>query len=109
VLLDVPGRQRAVVGQAARGKAAELRTEDARGTRGRPLQPREHPQERRLARAARAEDDQELALLDVERQALQGGRVALRRRVHPEEIAYLDGAHTALRVERATRAAVSAA
>ena len=44
--------------------------------RGRPLEAGEHPQQRGLAAARRPEQREELALVDVERQVVDGGEVA---------------------------------
>src|SRR4029079_8870634 len=108
VLLDIAGRPRAVLGEAARRQAPEISVEDMGRACGGSLEPGENPQQRRLPRPARAKNDEDLLLLHREREALQGGGVALRRRVDAEEIADFDGAHTALLVESVTSTAVSA-
>src|SRR5581483_7403364 len=56
----------------------------------------EDAQKRALARPARPEDDDELALLDVERKPLQRGRRALVRGIDAEEIGGLDGGQRSL-------------
>ena len=74
VLVDVAEDPRAL---AAR-KPRRVSSEDAHHPGGRPFLRRDGTQQRRLAGAARPEDDDQLALLDGERQALQRGGVALR-------------------------------
>ncbi len=109
MLFHVAGRPGAVVGEAARREPTEVGAEDVRGARRRPLEPGEHPEQRRLPRPAWAENDEHLPFLHGEGQALQGGGVSLGRRIDAEEVADLDGAHTVLRVGRPTSAAVRTA
>ena len=93
VLVGVPERRRPVVGKAALSERAELLARDGDRAGTRPLEPRQDPHQRRLARSARAEDDADLAFLDVERQPLQRGDAAVCSRVNAEEVAGLDEAH----------------
>jgi hypothetical protein len=97
------GRQRALVVlveiaeapacDSGRGRAAERRRSEpkTRTLPQRQVEPGEDAEEARLAGAARAEHGEDLALRDRERQALQGGGVALGGRVDAEEVAGLDG------------------
>ena len=101
VLVGVAERRRAVVGEATLRERAELQARDADAAGARPLEAGEHPHQRRLARSARAEDDADLALLDVERQALQRGDAAVGSRVDAEQIAGLDQAHVPASCARA--------
>jgi len=89
--------------------AASFRLEDLSGPGGRPLQPGQDAEQRRLPGPARAEDDEHFLLLHRERQTLERGGVPLRRRVDAEEVPDLDGAHTALLAASATSPAVSTA
>src|SRR5262249_23140040 len=82
--------------EPARGKLPDVFAVHAHRPGGGPFEPREQPEERGLAGAARTEDGQHLAVRDAKRQALQRGCVALGRRVHAEDVADLDGgAHAA--------------
>ena len=70
VLVRVAERARAVLGEPAAPQRAQVVLEHAHGSRRRAVETGEDAQQRALAGAARAEDDDELAFLDVERQAL---------------------------------------
>ena len=59
------------------------------------LQPREHPQRRRLARPGRADEHQQLAVGDVEVEAGHGGHVGVR--VDPRGLLVADFSHGRLR------------
>ena len=82
VLVGVAERARAVFEERAAAQRAQVVAEHADGAGGRPVEPGEDAQQRALARAARPEDDEQLAARDVERQALQRDRrpLAARRR-----------------------------
>ena len=71
VLVGVAERVGAVLRETALRERPEVdpRDRDAAGTR--PLEPGDHAHQRRLSRTARAENDADLALVDVERQPLQ--------------------------------------
>ena len=90
VLVGVAERARA---EASRRPGAERRDVDVRHAdragRG-PVETGHDPEQRRLARAARAEDDAELAAVDRERETLEGGDAALPRGVDAEEILDVD-------------------
>src|SRR5512133_1361597 len=106
VLVDVPSRLRPVGVEPATGQARKIGSEDADRTCRRPVEAGEQPQQGGLAGSTRSEHDDDLALLDAERQSLQRGRVSLRRRVDAEDVLDLDRAHrNALRVARETRPA----
>jgi hypothetical protein len=107
VLLHVTGCPGAVLGQSPRRETREIGIEDLRGAGRGPLEPCEHPEQRRLPGPARSEDDKHLLLLHGQRQTLQRRGVPLRARVDTEEITDFDRAHTALLVERATSPPVS--
>ena len=67
---------------AAPRSSPPTRTRPGRGA----LEPRDDPHQRRLARAARPEHDAELALLDGERQPLEGGDASVLGRVDDEDV-----------------------
>src|SRR3954471_13232293 len=90
VLVEVADDLRAVARAAAAAERAQVGVEDADRPGRRQVEPREDAQERGLARAARAEHGQDLALRDRQGQALERGRVALGRRVDAEEVVGLD-------------------
>jgi hypothetical protein len=93
VLVGVPEHRRAVAREPARRQLPELLAVDADGAGGRPVEPGEQAQERRLAGAARAEDGEHLAVGDPEREPLQRRRVSLGRRMHAEHVLQLDRRH----------------
>src|SRR5581483_4660165 len=97
VLVGVAERPRAVVAQTAPAQRAQVVAEDADAARRRAIEPGEQAQQRRLAGAAGSEDDEQLALRDVEAQPLQRDGRPLRRRIEPEEVACLDRRHRSLR------------
>jgi hypothetical protein len=70
---DLPSRRRVV--------AVDVVAEDGDAARGRPRQAGEDADQRRLAGAVRAEQAEELALLDVEADVVEGAHVAARRGV----------------------------
>src|SRR4051794_15004290 len=78
VLVGVPERAGAVLAQSAAAQGPQVVAEHADRSRRRPVEPGEDAQQRALAGAARAEDDEQLAFGDVERQALERDRGALR-------------------------------
>ena len=90
VLVGVAEHRRAVAREPARRQLPELLAVDAHRARRRPLEPGKEPQQRRLARAARAEHGEHLAVGDAQREPLQRRGVALRRRMHAEDVAELD-------------------
>jgi hypothetical protein len=77
---------------------AQLRPEHAAAAGGEPLETREHAQQGRLAGAARAEHDDDLARLDREVQPLQGDAAAGRGLVDAEGVPDLD--HSRLQIAR---------
>ncbi len=90
VLVEIAHDLGAVARAAGAAERAEVLAEDAdRPGRGK-VEAGEDPQERRLARPARAEHGQDLALGDAQGQALERGGVALGRRVDAEEVLGLD-------------------
>src|SRR5439155_14953808 len=95
VLVDVTDRFRPVRVEPPSRKLAELRPEDAHAPRRGAVEPGEEAEQRRLPRAARAEDHDDLALGDPEAQALQGGRVALGGREDAKDVPELDLVHVA--------------
>src|SRR5262249_6285865 len=101
VLVGVAEERRAVLRELARRQLADVLAVHAHETPRRPVEPGEQTQQRRLARSARAEHRQDLAVADAQRQPLQRGRVAFRRRVHAENVAKLDrGVHAATSAAR---------
>jgi hypothetical protein len=91
VLVEVTDDLRAVARAAASSERPQVLTEDADRPGRREVETRQDAQERGLARAARPEHGQDLALLHVQGQPLQRRRVALGRRVDEEEVLGLDG------------------
>src|SRR5581483_1631270 len=97
----VAEHRRAIAREPARSELADLFPVHAHDAGGRPLEPGEEAKQRRLARAARPEDGEHLAVRHAQRQALQGGGVSLRRRMHAEHVAELDrGLHAATSAAR---------
>ena len=94
VLVGVAQRARAVLDERAPAQLAEVLAEDAHRPGGRPVEPGEDPQQRALPRAAGTEDDEQLALGDLEGQPLQRRRAPFRGRVDAEELVRLDRAHS---------------
>src|SRR5215218_6514631 len=90
VLVEVAEQPRAVPRAGGAAERAEVRAEDAHAPGRGQVEPGEDAQEARLAGAAGPEHRESLALRDGERQALERGRVALRRRVDAEEVARFD-------------------
>ena len=101
VLVGVPERGGAVVGEPALRERSELQARDADAAGARTLESGQHAHQRRLARSARTEDDADLAFLDVEREALQGGDTTVGSGIDAEEIAGLDQAHVPASCARA--------
>src|SRR5205807_10502131 len=64
--------------------------EDAHGSGGGAVEPREDTQERRLPRPARTEHRHDLALAHRERESLQGGCISLRRLVNAKDVPHVD-------------------
>ena len=93
VLVGVPERAGPVLGETPLRQRAEIGAGDDDAAGARPLEPREHPHQRRLARPARPEHDADLALVDVEREPLQRRDAAVGSRVDAEQVAGLDEAH----------------
>ncbi len=91
VLVGVAEQLRPVAVEPARAQLRELEAEDVHRARRRPLEAGENTQQRRLARAARAQHGEHLALADRHRQALQCGCVAFGRRVDAKEVARQHG------------------
>ena len=90
VLVGVAGRRRAVAAELPCGEAAEVVAGNVhRAGRG-ALEAGEHAEQRRLARAARPEHDADLAVGDVEGEALQRGHAAVAAREDAEDVAQLD-------------------
>ena len=97
----------------AAAPAAELRhvrPQHADGARRRELERGEDAKERGLAGAARAEHDEDFALGDAQREALQRSGLAFRSRIHAKDVAGLDRRHRAtVRVVSMMIAAATAA
>ena len=100
VLVGVAERVGAILREAALRERPEVGAcdRDAAGTRT--LEAGDHPHQRRLARTARADHDAHLALVDVERQPLQGGDTALGSGIDAEQVTGLDEAHAPLSCAR---------
>ena len=121
VLVGVAERSGPVVGQAPVGQGPELDTRDGDAAGARPLEPGKHAHQRGLPGPARAEDDADLALGDIEGQSLQRCDATVAPRIDAEQVAGLDEAHApascaragprssrnALRVASATSAAAT--
>ena len=90
MLVGVADRARAVAGSLPPSEHRNVRSGDGDGARGRTVEARHDPQQGRLARAARTEDDAELTLLNGHRQTLKRGNAALGRAVDAKEIPDLD-------------------
>ena len=90
VLVGVADRARAEAGRRPAAERADVDAGDADRARRRPVEAGDDPQQRRLARAARPEDDAELALLDGQAQPLQRGDAAFRRGIDAEDVVDLD-------------------
>jgi hypothetical protein len=96
VLVGITERRGPVVRQLLRTQLRQLRAEDADRAGGGPLEPREDPEQRRLAGPARAQHRQHLALAHAQGEALERRGVSLRRRVDAEQVANFDrGRHVA--------------
>ena len=97
VLVEVADDLGAVPRAVAAAERAQVVPEDADRPGRRQVEPGQDAKKGRLSRAARAEHGQDLAFGDAQGQALEGGGVALRRRVDPEDVVRLDRerAHTA--------------
>src|SRR5262245_27790953 len=76
----------AVVGEIVLVEPAEVATLDLDDPRGRPVEPADHVEDRRLARAARADDRDELALGDVEVDAAERHDAGVRDPVDLEHV-----------------------
>ena len=70
VLVDVAEHSRAIVAEPSPAQLAQVVAEHAHVSGRRRVEPGEDPKQRRLSRAARAEDDDDFAYLDVHGQAL---------------------------------------
>ena len=90
VLVGIADRARAEAAGLPRPEPGDVDSGDAHRACGRLVEAGDDPQQRRLPRAARPEDDAELAALHGEGQALQRRDAALRRRVDAEDVAQLD-------------------
>ncbi len=90
VLVGVAEKRGAVAGEPPGGQLAEILSVHPHEAGRRPLEPGEQAQQRRLARPARAENGQHLALGDAQRKALQRRSVPLRGRMDAEHILQLD-------------------
>ena len=109
MLLDIPEQARAVVGEPAPPQTADVVAEDRHRPRGGTIEPREKTQKRGLARPAGTEDDDNLPLLDRERQALESRGVPLGGGIDAKDVSSLDRAHLAtLLVDAQTRKAATA-
>ncbi len=120
MLVGVADRARAEAAGLPRAEPGDVDAGDTDRPRRGPVESGDDPQQRRLPRAARPEDDAELAALHAERQALQRRDPAFGGRVDPEEVAQLDerghsgtsarpgtGAENARRVAKSTSAAAA--
>ena len=108
VLVGVADRARAEAGCLPPSEHGDVRSGNGHGARGRAVEARDDPQQRRLARAARAEDDAQLTLLHGHRQPLKRGNTALGRAVDAEEIPDLDERAHSIASTRPGTAAVNA-
>ena len=104
VLIGIPERARAVGGERPPAQRAQILPEDAHRSRGRTIEPGEDAQQSALAGPAGAEDDQQLAFGDVERQPLQRRGRTLRRRIDAKQIDCLDRCAHSIPSEKRTRA-----
>ncbi len=102
VLVGVAEERGPVACEPACRQLADVLAVHAHKPGGRPLEACEQSQQRRLARPARTEHGQHLAVGHPQRQALQCGSVSFRRRVDPEHILQLDrgGGHVAASAAR---------
>src|SRR5215210_510911 len=120
VLVGVADRPRAKCRGRSSAQRGHVHARDADGARRGPVEAGDDPEERRLPRAARPQDDADLAAPYPQRQALQGGDAALGGRVDAEDVADVDerrhstastrpgaGAWKARRVASRTRAAAA--
>ena len=108
VLVGVADRARAEACGLPPSEHGDVRSGDGHGAGGRAVEARDDPQQRRLARAARTEDDAQLALLHGHRQPLQRGNAPLGRAVDAEEIPDLDECAHSIASTRPGTAAVNA-
>src|SRR3954454_13839981 len=108
VLVRVAERTRPVREAGAAAQCPQVVPEDAYRPCRRPVEPGQDAQQCRLPRSARAEDHEQLALSDIEAQALQRNCVSLRCRVETEEVARLDGVHAGTLLPAANAAAPAA-
>jgi hypothetical protein len=69
-------RERALLGRHHEARRCDRLAGDADGARLRPVEPRDQAQQRRLATSTRAEQDDGLAVLDLQRDAVDGDDVA---------------------------------
>jgi hypothetical protein len=115
MLVGKAGRRRPVAAELAGGEPSEVAAVDVHRSGRGAVEAGEHAQERRLAGAARAEHDADLALGDVEREPLQRRNASVACGVDAEDIAQLDellhdvSCRNARRVARATSPPASAA
>ena len=104
VLVGVADRARAEAGGGPAPEGSDVDAGDADRARRCAVETGDDPQQRRLAGAARPEDDAELALLDGQGQPLQGGDAAVRGGIDPEDILDLDeGGHSTLLIREPRR------
>jgi hypothetical protein len=101
VLIGIPEHRRPVLREPAAGELAHVLAVDADDAGGGPFEPGQNPKQCRLAGPARAEHGHDFAVRDAQREPLQGGGVALSRRVDPEDVLQLDRAHAVTSAARA--------
>ncbi len=90
VLVRIAEDVAAIAAELARRGTEDVESGDDERAGGRSRQTREHSHERRLSRPARPEHDADLVVLHGQREALQRGDAARRRRVDGEEVAGID-------------------
>ncbi len=90
MLVGVADRARAEARRLPTPEHCDIRSRHGHGAGGRAVESRHDPQKRRLARAARPQDDAQLTLPHGHGQPLQRGDAALGRAVDAEEIPDLD-------------------
>ena len=90
VLVGVAEERRAVARKTATRQLADVLAVHAHDPGRRALAPCQQTQQRRLPRAARAEHGQHLAVGDPQREPLQCGGIAFRRRMDAEDVLQLN-------------------
>ena len=90
VLVGVADRARPELGRSPAAERAHVDARDPDRAGRRAVEGGDDPQQCRLPRAARAEDDAELSLLDGEAEPLQRGDAAFRRGIDAEHVLELD-------------------